>query len=123
MITGWDKTGPALYYVDNDGTRLKGQRFSVGSGSTYAYGVLDSGYKYDMEVDEACELGRRSVYHATHRDAYSGGIINGILSRFCAKTVGLMCFLVYHVTQDGWRKVSSEDCFHLHHRYNPKNKN
>jgi len=105
MITGWDKTGPALYYVDNDGTRLKGQRFSVGSGSTYAYGVLDSGYHYDMEVDEACELGRRSVYHATHRDAYSGGVIN-----------------VYHVTQDGWRKVSSEDCFDLHHRYNSKNK-
>lgn len=77
MITGWDKTGPNLYYVDNDGTRLKGQRFSVGSGSTYAYGVLDSGYRWDLTVAEACELGRRAVYHATHRDAYSGGIING----------------------------------------------
>lgn len=22
MIAGWDKTGPQLYYVDNDGTRL-----------------------------------------------------------------------------------------------------
>lgn len=47
MITGWDKTGPALYYVDNDGTRLKAKEsmpyFSVGSGSTFAYGVLDSG--------------------------------------------------------------------------------
>jgi len=106
MVTGWDKTGPALYYVDNDGTRLKGQRFSVGSGSTYAYGVLDTGYSFDMEVDEACELGRRAVYHATHRDAYSGGIIN-----------------VYHVTQEGWRKVSADDCFDLHRRYNPKNKN
>jgi len=106
MITGWDKTGPALYYVDNDGTRLKGQRFSVGSGSTYAYGILDSGYRYDMDVEEACELGRRSVYHATHRDAYSGGIVN-----------------VYHVTEEGWRKISADDCFDLHHRYNPQNKN
>lgn len=106
MVTGWDKTGPALFYVDNDGTRLKGQRFSVGSGSTYAYGVLDTGYRYDMEVDEACELGRRAVYHATHRDAYSGGVIN-----------------VYHVTEKGWVKISSEDCFELHHKYNPKNKN
>jgi 20S proteasome subunit beta 5 len=44
MITGWDKTGPQLYYVDNDATRIKGDLFSVGSGSTYAYGVLD---KYD----------------------------------------------------------------------------
>ena len=97
MVTGWDKTGPHLFYVDNDGTRLKGQRFAVGSGATYAYlssfntsfiylfisvtsfhryGVLDSGYKWDMTAEEACELGRRSVYHATHRDAYSGGFIN-----------------------------------------------
>ena len=44
MITGWDKKGPALYNVDSDGTRLKGHKFSVGSGSTYAMGVLDQGY-------------------------------------------------------------------------------
>jgi 20S proteasome subunit beta 5 len=41
MITGWDKTGPQLYYVDNDATRIHGDLFSVGSGSTFAYGVLD----------------------------------------------------------------------------------
>lgn len=35
--------GPGLYYVDSEGGRLKGTRFSVGSGSPYAYGVLDSG--------------------------------------------------------------------------------
>eukprot|EP01112_Ceratiomyxa_fruticulosa_P000597 TRINITY_DN1053_c0_g1_i2.p1 TRINITY_DN1053_c0_g1~~TRINITY_DN1053_c0_g1_i2.p1 ORF type:complete len:266 (-),score=49.49 TRINITY_DN1053_c0_g1_i2:147-944(-) len=100
MVTGWDKTGPNLFYVDNDGTRLKGQRFSVGSGSTYAYGVLDQGFRWDMTVEEACELGRRSVYHATHRDAYSGGVIN-----------------VYHVEADGWRKISADDCNELHYRY------
>jgi len=100
MIAGWDKTGPRLFYVDNDGTRLKGIRFSVGSGSTYAYGVLDSGYRYDLPVEEALELGRRSIYHATHRDAYSGGFVN-----------------VYHIQKDGWKKISSEDCFDLHQRY------
>ena len=46
MIAGWDSSGPNLYFVDNDGTRLKGNLFSVGSGSTFAYGVLDSHYKY-----------------------------------------------------------------------------
>ena len=30
-----------MFYVDSDGTRLKGDIFSVGSGSTFAYGVLD----------------------------------------------------------------------------------
>ena len=66
--------GPALFYVDSDGTRLKGDVFSVGSGSTFAYGVLDQGYKWDLEDAEAQELGRRSIYAATHRDAYSGNV-------------------------------------------------
>lgn len=91
MICGWDKTGPQIYYVDNDGTRLKADEkrsyFSVGSGSSYAYGVLDQLYRYDMTGlseenrshtdDEAIDLGRRAIYHATHRDAMSGGMNNG----------------------------------------------
>lgn len=85
MITGWDKTGPALHYVDSDGQRLKADLFSVGSGSTYAYGVLDNEYRYDLSVDDALELGRRAIYHATYRDAFSGGSIN-----------------VYLVQRDGW---------------------
>ena len=68
--------GPGLYYVDNDGTRLTNNIFSVGSGATYAYGVLDSEYRWDLSVEEACELGKRAIYHATHRDAYSGGCVN-----------------------------------------------
>lgn len=90
--------GPHLYYVDNDGTRLEGKLFSVGSGSTYAYGVLDSGYRYDLSVEDAIELGRRSIYHATHRDAYSGGVVN-----------------VYHVHEKGWTKISSDDVSALHY--------
>ena len=35
--------GPKLFYVDSDGTRMPGRRFAVGSGATYAYGVLDNG--------------------------------------------------------------------------------
>lgn len=46
MVAGYDPSGPALYYVDSDGQRTKGQIFSVGSGSLYAYGVLDAGYKW-----------------------------------------------------------------------------
>ncbi len=77
MVTGWDKTGPQLFYVDSDGQRLKGNLFSVGSGSTYAYGVLDNGYKWDLTDEEALELGRRAIYNATYRDAFSGGSVNG----------------------------------------------
>jgi len=97
MICGWDKRGANIYYIDNDGTRLKGERFAVGSGSTFAYGVLDNEYRYDLTMEEACELGRRAIYHATHRDAYSGGTIN-----------------VYHIDENGWKKISSQDCNDLH---------
>ena len=65
-----------MFYVDSDGTRLKGDIFSVGSGSTFAYGILDNYYHHDLELSDAKELGRRAIYHAAHRDAYSGGSIN-----------------------------------------------
>lgn len=77
MLAGWDKRGPGLYYVDSEGTRTPGKVFSVGSGSVFAFGVLDSGYHWDLSDEEAYELGRRAIYHATHRDAYSGGIVRG----------------------------------------------
>jgi 20S proteasome subunit beta 5 len=92
MICGWDKTGPALFYVDSDGTRLRGDLFSVGSGSTFAYGVLDQGYSWDMSDEDAQELGRRSIYAAAHRDAFSGNTIN-----------------VYHVREEGWERFETVD--------------
>jgi len=105
MICGWDKKGPGLYYVDSDGTRLTNDMFSVGSGSTYAYGVLDNGYKYDMSVPEAYDLGQRAIYHATHRDAYSGGVVN-----------------LYHMQETGWIKVSQNDTMDLHYKYQEEKK-
>ncbi|KAI8374249.1 proteasome component PRE2 [Radiomyces spectabilis] len=100
MVTGWDKSGPNLFYVDSDGQRLKGERFSVGSGSTFAYGVLDSGYDFDLSVADALELGKRSIYHATHRDAMSGGSVN-----------------LYHVTEGGWEFHGNHDVGALHWEY------
>ncbi|KAK0062650.1 proteasome subunit beta type-5 [Biomphalaria pfeifferi] len=100
MIIGWDKKGPGLYYVDSDGDRLSNYVFSAGSGSVYAYGVIDSGYKWDLSDQEAYELGKRGIYHATHRDAYSGGIVS-----------------LYHMKQTGWEKISMTDVTDLHYQY------
>uniref|UniRef100_A0A146L593 proteasome endopeptidase complex n=1 Tax=Lygus hesperus TaxID=30085 RepID=A0A146L593_LYGHE len=99
MVAGYDKiVGPDLYYIDDDGTHLHGNIFSVGSGSTYAYGILDSEYKFDMTVEEAVELGKRAIYHATHRDAYSGGFIN-----------------VFCITEEGWTQHYRGDMNELHY--------
>jgi len=86
MLAGMTpQEGPALYYIDSDGTRLSGNLFCVGSGQTFAYGVLDAEYRFDMSEEEALALGSRSILAATYRDAYSGGYIN-----------------LYHVKEEGW---------------------
>ncbi|KAF7705842.1 proteasome subunit beta type-5 [Silurus meridionalis] len=100
MVCGWDKRGPGLYYVDSEGNRVCGDMFAVGSGSMYAYGVLDSGHRTDLTIEEACDLGRRAIYQATYRDAYSGGQVN-----------------LYRVHSEGWERVSQDDVLALHHQY------
>merc|ERR1719235_2545562 len=35
MVAGWDKTGPHLYMVDDQGPRMEMVRCAVGSGQTY----------------------------------------------------------------------------------------
>lgn len=92
LLCGWDHTGPRLHYVYSDGTCYSGDVFSVGSGSPYAYSVLDGAYRYDLPIPEAFALARQAVAHAAHRDAYSGGNVD-----------------LYHVRQSGWVCVSRED--------------
>lgn len=89
-----------LYYVDSEGNRISGTVFSVGSGSVYAYGVMDRGYSHDLSVEDAYNLARRAIYQATYRDAYSGGTVN-----------------LYHVRKDGWIRVSSDDVAKLHESF------
>lgn len=100
MICGYDSKGPGLYYVDSEGTRLTHHMFSVGSGSMYAYGVLDNGYRVDLTKEEALDLGQRAIFHATHRDVYSGGVVN-----------------LYHMTEEGWEKISTTDVTELYDKY------
>uniref|UniRef100_A0A670KA46 Proteasome subunit beta 11 n=1 Tax=Podarcis muralis TaxID=64176 RepID=A0A670KA46_PODMU len=92
VLCGWDDGGPALRYVYSDGTCLQGDIFAVGSGSPYAYGVMDGSYRFDLPRDEAFMLARQAVAHAAHRDAYSGGNVD-----------------LYHVRPSGWVCVSRED--------------
>eukprot|EP01025_Chloroclados_australasicus_P038895 TRINITY_DN40159_c0_g1_i2.p1 TRINITY_DN40159_c0_g1~~TRINITY_DN40159_c0_g1_i2.p1 ORF type:complete len:273 (-),score=16.06 TRINITY_DN40159_c0_g1_i2:269-1087(-) len=106
MIAGWDLAGPGLYYVDSDGQRTRGRVFSVGSGSLYAYGVLDEGYNWNIGVEDAIELGRRAIYHATFRDSASGGTVS-----------------VYHITKDGWKKMLGDNVGNLHYEYYPHPEN
>uniref|UniRef100_A0A8C8RS24 proteasome endopeptidase complex n=1 Tax=Pelusios castaneus TaxID=367368 RepID=A0A8C8RS24_9SAUR len=91
-LCGWDRAGPGLWYVYSDGTRLPLDVVAVGSGSPYAYGLLDGAYRPDMAPAAAYALARRAVAHAARRDAYSGGAVD-----------------VFHVRQSGWVWVSHGD--------------
>eukprot|EP00594_Rhizosolenia_setigera_P020859 CAMPEP_0178979864 /NCGR_PEP_ID=MMETSP0789-20121207/26134_1 /TAXON_ID=3005 /ORGANISM="Rhizosolenia setigera, Strain CCMP 1694" /LENGTH=788 /DNA_ID=CAMNT_0020670127 /DNA_START=364 /DNA_END=2726 /DNA_ORIENTATION=- len=100
MIMGFDSSSQQegeIYYIDQTGMRLNGDLFAVGSGSTFALGILDSLYtreeRYSLSEHEAIELGIKAIRYATFRDAFSGGYIG-----------------VYLITKkDGWKKVFSED--------------
>merc|ERR1711991_1017981 len=62
-------------------------------------------FRRDMEPEEAYDLARRAIYHATHRDAYSGGQVN-----------------LYHVQEEGWVKISADIVFDLHYAYEAERK-
>uniref|UniRef100_A0A673IBH7 Proteasome subunit beta n=1 Tax=Sinocyclocheilus rhinocerous TaxID=307959 RepID=A0A673IBH7_9TELE len=86
------RSGPRVCYVCSDGLQLKGEIISVGSGSPYAYAVLDDGWRWGMTVDEAVALAREAVFRATHWDAYSGNNVD-----------------LFHITAHGWRRRDRED--------------
>lgn len=96
MIMGFDSEDgpPKIFYVDNTGVRIEGDLFAVGSGGTFALGILDNERQRmsEMTEDEAIQLGIKAIRHATFRDAYSGGFIN-----------------VYLISREGWKKVFTED--------------
>ena len=62
LLTSW------VASVNNDQPKKR-------SGSTYAYSVLDEGYREGMSLQEAAALARRAVRHATYRDAFSGKLV------------------------------------------------
>jgi len=85
MVSGWDNVnGPSLYYVDSEGSCIKGNMFSVGSGAQLAYSILDDELNKrrlnnsidSMTLDEAIDTAAWSIRYAAHRDGFSGGYIN-----------------------------------------------
>jgi len=68
----------------------------VGSGSVYALGIVDQGLDWNMKDEDAYELGRRAIYHATYRDAYSGGYIRGKWFKSLISSNFSCCCLLMH---------------------------
>ncbi len=72
IIGGLDEEGPAIYVLDVLGSLIPDKFAAVGSGAEIAIGVLEEGYKENMNVNEAKELVLRAVKSAVSRDVMSG---------------------------------------------------
>ncbi len=92
LLGGVDEKGGSIYSLDAAGGMIKDAFISTGSGSTFAYGVLEDRFHEDITVDEAIEVALRSLKAATERDTFSG---NG--------------FLVAKVTKDGYEMLEKEE--------------
>lgn len=92
LLGGVDETGASIYSLDAAGGMIKDTFISTGSGSTFAYGVLEDRFHEDITVDEAIEVALRSLKAATERDTFSG---NG--------------FLVAKVTEDGYEMLEKDE--------------
>ncbi|MBI4015968.1 MAG: proteasome subunit beta [Candidatus Aenigmarchaeota archaeon] len=74
ILAGFDSTGPQLYGLDPIGGWSNMDKFySTGSGSPFAYGSLEVGFKEGLSADEAVSLAVKSIKVAIERDIASGG--------------------------------------------------
>ncbi|MCI4336380.1 MAG: archaeal proteasome endopeptidase complex subunit beta [Thermoplasmata archaeon] len=72
ILGGVDGKGGHVYSVDPAGGSIEDRFVSVGSGSTFAYGILEEGYSREMSVSEGVDLALRGLTAAMKRDSASG---------------------------------------------------
>lgn len=92
LIGGVDEDGAKIYSLDPAGGMIKDKFISTGSGSPFAYGVLEDRYTDDIYVEEGVDIAIRAIKSAMERDTFSG---NGIL--------------IALVTDEGYRMLDEEE--------------
>lgn len=75
IVGGVDEEGPKLYDVGGDGSVIKETFTSTGSGSLYAYGVLEDAFKEELSIEDGVELVKTAIRAAISRDLFTG---NGV---------------------------------------------
>lgn len=76
LVGGVDSKGFSLYEIGIDGSISETPDFVAdGSGSVFAYGVLETLYKKDISVEEGVQLALKGVNAALQRDSATG---NGV---------------------------------------------
>lgn len=80
LLGGKDSSGIYLYDLFPDGSVTKIKDFvSSGSGSVFAYGVLETQYQEGMSTDDGVKLAVKAINTALQRDSCSGEGIDVIV--------------------------------------------
>ena len=72
ILGGIDGKGGHVFSVDPAGGCIEDKFVSVGSGSNFAYGILEEGYSRDVTTSDAVDLALRGLTAAMKRDSASG---------------------------------------------------
>jgi proteasome beta subunit len=72
ILGGVDAKGGHVFSVDPAGGCLEDRFVSVGSGSTFTYGLLEENYSREMSSSEGVDLALRGLTAAMKRDSASG---------------------------------------------------
>ncbi|MEM3494062.1 MAG: archaeal proteasome endopeptidase complex subunit beta [Thermoplasmata archaeon] len=72
LIGGMDAKGPHVFSLDAVGGSIEDKFVSVGSGSPYAYGILEEHYHEDITTTEAIDVAIKALNAAMKRDSASG---------------------------------------------------
>jgi proteasome beta subunit len=92
IIGGFDETGPHVFNLDPFGSLTEEKVLSTGSGSPFAYGVLEDRYREGSTVDDMTPVVVKAVDSAMKRDVASGD-----------------SFDVAVITSEGYRELSQEE--------------
>jgi proteasome beta subunit len=92
LVGGFDESGPHVYNLDPFGSLIEEKVVSTGSGSPFAYGVLEAQYKEDKTLEDMLPVVVKAVDSAMKRDVASGD-----------------SFDVAVINNEGFRELSQEE--------------
>jgi proteasome beta subunit len=92
IVGGYDRTGGHVFSIDGAGGYIEDNIISIGSGSTFALGALETGYKEGMSKQEGVDLVITALNSSLRRDSASG---DGML--------------IAYIDKDGFNFLPEED--------------
>jgi proteasome beta subunit len=89
IVGGYDINGPKIYSLDALGSALEETAVATGSGSPFAYGVIENKYNQNKSTEDNVRIAIQALKAAMERDSFSGNGMN-----------------IITITKDGYKKIN-----------------